>query len=860
MQGLSNVTARVLLALAIVACAAPARAQGTAPDALVAPQLVEDVRPEAPAGATAPVDVKLEIVVDKDGSVVEAKVLASAGVEYDAAAVSAARRLRFAPARKGDTPIKAKIPFTVHFEPKPAGKAPEAKPSESAPQKRASVRIRVRVDDVPLPGATVTVAATCAGCVDRKSATTDDKGIASFEALGPGAHDVKVELDGFLPFTSREVLVEGARAEVSVQLSPKPVEGEIVVVGEKPPREATKYTFEAETIRKVPGTGGDTLKVLEVTPGVGRAPNQTGGLLVRGSGPDDTIVFVDGTAIPLIFHFGSLNSVIPTEALEKLEFVPGNYGPEYGRALGGVVSLGLKSPRKDKVGGVAQVDVIDGRVFAEGPIHPRLRFMVGARRSWIDAWFGKILEATGNGVTTAPVYYDAQAVLEADLTRSTTGRLAFFGASDALRIVVDSPSATDPTPGAFNLLSSFWRVQARFRTQLDGGKTRLEHTVSYGREVRDLRFGTIRIGIDALPLVYRGELRSKLGKGIYAAAGIDLDYQTARVDITAPSPDGVTDPPTPNFGKPPIVFATDSSVYRPAAYALLELEPRKGVRIVPSTRVDYTREGKTWNVSPRITGRLAVAEGTTLKGGAGLFYQPGLPQETIPPYGSATLRNNRALHQSLGLEQVLAKGLEVSIEGFHKVLDDIIVQSPAAGRTLSGVVYSNAGSGRVFGAELLIKARRGAFTGWLAYTLSRSTRIDGAGRKERLFEFDQTHNLAAVASYAWGRGWEAGARFRLVSGNPYTPYVGGIADLDAGAYAAVSGALYSARIAPYHALDLRLEKTWKVGWGVLTGYAELRNAYNRANPEALMYNYNYTQTGITAGLPLTPNLGVRGTL
>jgi hypothetical protein len=332
------------------------------------------------------------------------------------------------------------------------------------------------------------------------------------------------------------------------------------------------------------------------------------------------------------------------------------------------------------------------------------------------------------------------------------------------------------------------------------------------------------------------------------------------VNIVAPSPEGATDPPTPGFGKPPIVFATDASVYRPAAYAMLELEPISGVRIVPSTRVDYTREGKTWNVSPRLTGRLKLAEGTTLKGGVGLFYQPGLPQETIPPYGSPTLQNNRALHQSVGVEQVLAKGVEVSIEGFYKVLDDLIVQSPAAGQTLSGVRYTNEGSGRVFGGEFLFKARRGAFTGWLAYTLSRSTRTDGFGRKERLFEYDQTHNVAAVASYALGRGWEVGARFRYVSGNPYTPYVGGIADLDAAACGAVSGAPFSARVAAYHTLDVRVEKSWTFGFGALSAYAELRNAYNRQNPEGLMYNYNYTQSGITAGLPLTPNLGLRGTL
>ena len=849
MQSLSKVGGAAW-ALVVLALASPAAAQET----LVPPKLLEDASPEVPAGTSAPVEVRLELVVAVDGSIEEARVMSSGGDVYDAAALASARKLKFTPARKGDTPIKAKIPFVVRFVPPKVAPPPSVAPAQGADEaRRASLRISVRAKaDVALPGALVTI--------DGKSLSTDERGQVEFTQLPPGRVTVTIALDGFQPWTSDELLVAGARADVSARLTQVAVDGELVVVGERPPREATKYTYEAEVIRKVPGTGGDTLKVLEVTPGVGRAPNQTGGLIVRGSAPGDTIVFVDGTAIPLIFHFGSLNSVIPTEALEKLEFVPGNYGPEYGRATGGVVSVGLKSPRKDRIGGVAQVDAIDGRVFAEGPISSRVRFMVGARRSWIDAWFGKILEATGNGVTTSPVYYDGQAVLEADVTSTTTARVAFFGASDALKIVLDAPAANDPAPGEFKLVSSFWRVQARLRTLLDGGRVRIDHMLSYGREVRDLQFGTIKIGIDSNPLVYRGEVRGKLARGVYAAVGLDLEQSKAQVDLVVPSPDGATDPPTPNFGKPPIVFSTPSTLYRPATYALLELEPRKGVRLVPSTRVDYARDGKVWNVSPRLTGRVQLAPTTTLKGGVGLYYQPGLPQETIPPYGNPSLRTNRALQQSLGVEQRLAEGLELSLEAFHKSLSDLIVQAPSAGRTFSGVTYSNDGTGRVLGVEVLLKARRGPFFGWLSYTLSKSTRVDGPGLAQRAFEFDQTHNLAAVGSYAWGRGWEAGARFRYVTGNPYTPYVGGIADLDAGAYGAVAGAPFSARVAAYHALDLRVEKTWKVGAGSLAAYAELRNAYNRANAEGLMYNYNYTQSGVTAGLPLTPNLGVRGTL
>ena len=44
-------------------------------------------------------------------------------------------------------------------------------------------------------------------------------------------------------------------------------------------------------------------------PGVARAPFGLGLLIVRGSAPQDTKVFMDGVEIPLIFHFGALTAV-----------------------------------------------------------------------------------------------------------------------------------------------------------------------------------------------------------------------------------------------------------------------------------------------------------------------------------------------------------------------------------------------------------------------------------------------------------------------------------------------------------------------------------------------------------------------
>jgi TonB family protein len=161
---------------------------------------------------------------------------------------------------------------------------------------------------------------------------------------------------------------------------------DIEVRGQRAPRESTKQVLERAEIATMPGTNGDALHAVENLPGVARTSGISSNLVVRGSGPQDTGVFADGVWLINAFHFGGITSVIPTEVLERLDFYPGNFSPEYGRQMGGIIDLGIRSPRKDRFGGLMQFDLLDGRMLAEGPLGPSTRFLVAGRRSWVDAW------------------------------------------------------------------------------------------------------------------------------------------------------------------------------------------------------------------------------------------------------------------------------------------------------------------------------------------------------------------------------------------------------------------------------------------------------------------------------------------
>jgi TonB family protein len=644
--------------------------------------------------------------------------------------------------------------------------------------------------------------------------------------------------------------------------APEPTPSDVVdidVRGERAPREPSKRTLQASELARAPGTNGDALHAVENLPGVARGSGISGDMIVRGSAPQDTAIYIDGTWIPNAFHFGGVTSVVPTEMLERLDFYPGNFSPEYGRAMGGIIDIGVRSPRKDRFGGLLQVDLLDARLLAEAPLSSSTRFLIGGRRSWIDTWLGPIMRDSGTPVTTAPVYYDYQAMIEHDLSSRTTARLLFFGSDDRLALTDPSPQASDPVGGNIDQKASFFRLQARIDTRLSDD-VRWRTMASWGIENVHLRIGDLFFDGTYHVVDTRSEVRMNVTRGVTAAAGIDVlsGHYDVHYQIPPQPPDGQA--PGPIFASSCVELAADGPVARPGAYALFELQPFDALKLIPGVRVDYTTDSKLTTVDPRLAARFDLVPGfprTTLKGGVGIFHQPPQFQEVL--FGSRP-GSNTARHYGLGVEQEISRSVEVSVEGFYKDLSNLVVAEAAF--TESGTAFVNKGSGRAYGGELLAKWKPGGpFSGFVAYTLSRSERRRAPDEALSTFSFDQTHILNALGSYALGRGWSVGARFRYVTGNPYTPYRGGVVDFDAGAYAPIqSPALNSARVPAFHSLDLRVDKTWDLGAVRLSAYLDVRNVYNRQNAEAVTYNYNYSQSSTIAGLPILPIVGVRGEL
>ncbi|MGC4089390.1 MAG: TonB-dependent receptor [Polyangiaceae bacterium] len=831
-------------------------------------------------------DVILKLTIDREGNVTQAVSTQPVGNGFDQAAEQAALRFKFKPAMRGDQAVPSQILYKYSFTLKAVEPPADAPPPPPPTSGEINGSVRLVDGDAPLAGADVELSFPD-GSVQH--VVTDPDGRFALKAAPAGHYKVRVTVEGFRELKQDEDVVAGEATDVIYRLAPLPTGIEVLVEGVRPAREVTRRTIERREIERIPGTGGDALRSLQALPGVARTPGLLGLLIIRGSAPQDTNAFIDGSLTPLVYHFGGLSSVVPTEMLDRIDFYPGNFSARFGRVQGGIIDVGLRSPdtrctgdygkRSEEKGcyhGLLQVDAIDARAMMQGPIgnSKEWTFAVAGRRSWLDAWLKPVLKSSGVGVSTAPVYYDYQAIVERKVGTTRTA-LRFYGSDDRLDILINDPAAQDPAFGG-NLTfgTGFYRVQGLHQVQLAKGVTS-DSMVSFGHNTLDFSIGTFLFKLSSYPFAARQEFGFRIANGVKFNAGLDFLTVPYEVQVRFPQPPRPGEPdPGPFAAQPPFESRVKSTAFRPGWYGEFELQPSARLRVIPGLRFDYARDSGHADMSPRINARFDVIPAatpeeqsagstrrrTTLKGGVGAFYQPPQFQETDKVFGTPNLKSNRAVHYALGVEQELTKQVDVSVEGFYKDLTRQVAPAPITSMDR----YANLGLGSAVGMELLLKYKPDKnFFGWVAYTLSRSVRQNNEDEPERLFQFDQTHNLTVLGSYRLGRGWEFGARFRVVSGALVTPVVqppslSSLYAADAGAYAPLQGKEFSRRLPLFHQLDLRVDKRWQFQRWNFSAYLDVQNAYSNRAAEDLTYNYNYSQQQYQRGIPIIPSLGLRG--
>jgi TonB family protein len=900
------------LLLLLAGGGAPARAQMAAPTSERPPseqleagklskipkqtKFVEAEYPKEALDKGITTDVMLLLDINAQGkidSVGIAEPVNPPGMGFEEAAMVAAQQFEFEPAEVDGKPIAVQITYRYHFKlaPKappappalaapatPAGGAPPAatRPAAGAPPVPArkpvvnlSGLLRERGTRLPLPGVLVTVFRDDGETPVGFEAPADAAGAFHFLDLAPGVWKILVEAPGYYPFRTTEEIHAGEATAVTYYVekgSYNPYD--VTVTATRPRKEVSRTIISAAEIDKIPGTAGDPIAVVQNFAGVARAPLLSGQIIVRGSAPEDTRIFVDGSEIPLIYHFGGLRSVIPIGLIDSLEFYPGNFSPTYGRATGGIVDVQVKRLQPKKVDGYVDVSILDTSVFLEAPLGDKGGVAIAARRSYLDFILNAVVPSDANvSLTVAPRYYDYQLVANYRPTPAHDLRAFFLGSDDRFEVLFKDPAdlSTQLSANAFSQSNTFYRALLTYRYIPSDAFDNLAQ-VSLGRNNVNVNAGTqLTFDLDIFSTQFRDTLHRKLSDRATLALGIDTLYgkTTGLVRL----------PPPPKEGQPPSTFDLGQTMetrisgrayWSPAIFGELEWKPVPGLLLLPGARLDYFQRVDEFVFQPRLTARYQLSQRVTLKGGVGVFAEEPQFDETDPVFGNPKLKTERALHYSAGVEWKPRPYVTLDATAFYKDLSHLV--SPTSAQTVDAagvshpLLFDNAGVGRAYGLELVARHDfTHHFTGWLAYTLSRSERRDSGQPDFRLFDFDQTHILTVLGSYTLPRNWQIGGRFRYVTGDPTTPVVGtsSVYNASRDQYDPFYGKVNSARIEPFHQLDLRVDKKWIYQSWILNVYLDIQNVYNRANPEGTAYNYNFRQSQVQQGLPILPILGIR---
>ncbi len=858
------------LAAALVVCLLQAQVVGGAPDggvaapdggapassdagqaAVVPPALVHFVPavypPEAEAAGITGA-VTFSIVIDESGKVGAIKVLdPGPHPKFAAAAEAAVKQFQFSPALIKGKPTAVEIEYRYEFV---LHKAP---PPPQPPEKPVSLigRVVERGTRSPVVAASIEAAGA--------TAETDTDGRFTLRGLPAGPVKVHIVSPAHHNLVVDEVIETGKVKEVEYRMNRRRYgQFEAVVRGQRDRKEVAVREVSVDELTTVPGTQGDVLKVIQDFPGVARAPFGLGLLIVRGSAPQDTVVYMDGVQIPLLFHFLALTAVINSDVISGLDFYPGNFSAYYGNAMGGAVEIHTRDP-KHEWHGAGHVDLYDGAAMVEGPVGGG-SFFASVRRSWVD----EVLRAVvPNGLTVAPVFYDYQAKYVHSLWGGQ-GSLFAFGSSDALDIL-DSNTARVIS---FDSEIQFHRLAARWqRSFLRNWKNDLVVSLGYD-ETDNEAVNAIKVDATTWSANLRDTLTFKPSDRFSLQLGTDSSLRHFSYDLLLP----VFGQPGAAFGNgglsanPPVNSSASGNWAQPGLFALANIMLGPRLLLQPGVRFDANSRianGNSFWFDPRLSAFLTVAPKTVLKAGVGLYSEAPQPQDLTQRFGNPNLTYQRSFQYSFGVDQKLPMGVDLEVTAYDKWLDQLVsltdLVNPVTGQALN---ESNLGKGRSYGIEMLLRRQimRG-FYGWVAYTLSRTTRLDDPSLGYpyyHLYDFDQTHILTVIASYQTEHNWTFGTRLRYTSGDPYTPFVNGIFNANNAGYECIAGNPDASRAPPFFQADVRIDRRFVYDKWSFTGYLDVQNVTNRANPEALFPNYNCQGYSTLTGIPIFPTLGLRG--
>lgn len=632
------------------------------------------------------------------------------------------------------------------------------------------------------------IAATLIDSVSGVGTTTNSFGFYSL-SLPEGEVVLRVSYVGY---DTREFRFNlSADTTLNVALRGKTLQ-EVVVVGDDQSRLAVNSTQMSATIvpisvvRKMPALGGelDIIKVVQLMPGVQSGSEGTTGLYVRGGGPDENLIFLDGVPLYNINHAMGMFSVFNSDAIKSFTLYKGDFPARYGGRLSSVLDVHQNDGNAQKYHGTVAVGLLTSRVSVEGPIwKEHTMFNISLRTTYLDLLSRPAMAIIGAlddmRFTAGYRFWDINARITHRFSDRDRLSVSFFTGDD----LIDMSTGESDVDMAFeekmawqwgNLVAAAnWThvFTPRIFSELTVAYTQYRYKlgVEYIDQEKDpeepydyhFKMGYNSRVSDAM-VRYNFDYTPHHAHDIKFGAEYTFHYYRPTVGSAFTVENQVRDVTLDTiYGQQyynheaSLYFEDDWSIHK---HFKLNLGLRGTLYFAGRNKVYPSLE-------PRVGFRVLIVDDLSFKASYSYMSQNvhllsssniSMPTDLWVP--STERIPAMRCHQVAGGFFYNLKGImDISVEGYYKRMTNVLeYKDGATFVAMSGNWEDKVciGDGWSYGVEVLLQRSIGKFTGWIGYTWSRSMRrFDRPGQEinmGRVFpaKYDREHDLSVCLQYS----------------------------------------------------------------------------------------------------------------
>ncbi len=692
--------------------------------------------------------------------------------------------------------------------------------------------------------------------------------------LKKGDYDIVFSFLGYENIVKHLSLNKSVKQNISLKLTSK-LANEVTIQADKIDRnlssiELGTVKMPVKSIKALPAIFGevDILKSIQLLPGVQSAGEGSAGFYVRGGGPDQNLILLDGANVYNSSHLFGFFSVFNADAIKDVKLVKGGMPANYGGRLSSVLDISMKEGNMKKFKAQGGIGLISSRLTLEGPIKvDTSSFIISGRRTYIDFISQPFLSDTSMFAGSGYYFYDLNAKVNYRLSDKDRLFLSSYFGRDVFSFNNNEDDMHMNIPWGNATTSLRWN-------HLFSDKLFVNSTLLYS----DYKFD-----IDIIQSGFELKLFSGITDYSYT---VDFNYfpninhkisfggQFIRHSFVPSSVSLSTEEEDTNIGEMLKQYANDVAIYINDEFDVTEklklnigLRPTYFQQVGPFNRYIKDDEGsitdtivyaKGENVvrfvhlEPRISARYRLNSKSSLKAGFTQNYQyihmasissVSMPTDLWVP-SSDVVKPQFGTQYSFGyFRNFKDNTYEASAELYYKTLENQIEYMP--GSTPGDNVGDNAdnnftfGSGQSYGLELFFKKNFGTTTGWIGYTLSKTTRIfeDINNGKEFPVKYDRRHDVSLIINHSFNDKWTASIVFVYATGNTYTPILGRYF-MENGTIVTEYGDYNSYRMKAYHRMDFSLTYTLKKTKMLESSFNfSVYNLYNRHNPYFIYFDF-----------------------